>query len=94
MRTEVKDGRLLRKHKHNSPNLQDIEPDFGEVHDENKHCETLCAELTIAHLTTVQQSVLTAVVKKYWRVFRKKGVTTLVKDYECEIDTGNARPIR
>ena len=26
-------------------------------------------------------------------MFRKKGVTTPVKDYECEIDTGNDRPI-
>ena len=73
MLPEVKAGHLLRKRKHNSPNLQYIDPDFGEVHDENKYCETLCAELTIAHLTTVHQSVLTAVVKKYWRVFRKKG---------------------
>ena len=54
----------------------------------------LRAELTISHLTTFQQSVLTAVVKKYRRVFRKKGFTTPVKDCECEIYTGNARPIR
>ena len=25
-------------------------------------------------------------------MFIKKGVTTVVKDYECEIDTGHARP--
>ena len=91
---EVKDGRLLRKRKHNSPNLHDIDPDFGEVYDENKHGEILLAELTIAHITTVQKSVLTKVVKKYWRMFSKKGVTTTVKDYECEIDTDNARSIR
>ena len=35
-----------------------------------------------------------AVIKKYWRVFSKQGVTTPVKDYECEIDTGDAKPIR
>ena len=50
-------------------------------------------ELDVAHLTPFQQSVLTAVVKKYWRVFSKEGVTTPVKDYECEIDTGDANPI-
>ena len=94
MLTEVKAGHLLRKRKHNSPNLQEIDPDFGEVYNENKHGEILCAELTIAHLTTFQQSVLTAVVKKYWRVFSKNGVTTPVKYYECEIYTGNFRPIR
>ena len=91
---EVKAGRLLRKRKHNSPNLQDIDPDFGDIYDKNKHGEILRAELTIAHLTTVQQSVLTAGIKKYWHVFRKKGVTTLVKYYECKIDNGNVTPIR
>ena len=35
MLPEVKAGRLLRKRKHDSPNLQDIDPDFGEVYDEN-----------------------------------------------------------
>ena len=81
MLPEVKAGRLLRKRNHNSPNLQEIDPDFGGVYNENKHGEILCAELTIAHLTTFQQSVLTAVVNKYWRVFRKRGFTTSVKDY-------------
>ena len=94
MLPEVKAGHLLRNRKHNSPNLQDIDPDFGEVYDENKNGEILRAELTISHLTTVQQSVLTAPVKKYWRVFIKKEFTTPVKYYECEIDTGNYRPIR
>ena len=91
---EVKAGRILRKCNYNSNNLQEIDPDFGEVYDENKHGGILRSELTIAHLTTVQQYILNAFVKKYWRVFIKKRVTTPVKDYECEIDTGNARPIR
>ena len=75
----VKDERLLRKRKHNSPNLQYIDPDFEEEYYENKHGETLSAELTTAHITTFQQSVLTAVVKKYRRLFRKKLVTLPVK---------------
>ena len=37
---------------------------------------------------------MTAIIKKYWRVFSKQGVSTPVKDYECEIDTGDAKPIR
>ena len=86
-------GRLLRKRKNNSPHLEDIETDFGEVYDENKHGETLRAELTIYRLTTSQQAVLTKVVNKYWNVFSKQGVTTTIIDYECEIDNGNARPI-
>ena len=34
-----------------------------------------------------------AVIKKYWRMFSKEVVITPVKDYVCEIDTGNAKPI-
>ena len=54
MLPEIKTGRLLRKRKYNSPNLQGIDPDFVEVYDKNKHGEMLRAELTIAHLTTFQ----------------------------------------
>jgi hypothetical protein len=94
MLPEVKNGRLIRKRLHDSPKLQSIDPDFGEEYNEAKHGDILRAELNIAHLTPFQRSILTAVIKKYWRVFSKEGVTTPIKDYECEIDTGTARPIR
>ena len=94
MLPEVKAGRLIRKRVHDPPKIQDVDPNFGEEYDDAKHGEILRAELDIAHLTEFQQSVLTAVIKKYWRVFSKKGVTMPVKDYECEIDTGDAAPIR
>ena len=80
MLPEVKSGRLLKKCNNISPNLQDIDPDVGEEYDENKNGKTLRAELAIAHLTTFQQSVITAFVKKYWRVFSKKEVTKPFKD--------------
>ena len=57
------------------------------------HGAILCTELDVSHLTPPQQTVLTDLIKKYWRVFSKEGVTTHVKDYECEIDTGDAKPI-
>ena len=94
MLPEVKAGRLIRKRLHDPPKLQDVDPAFGVEFDEKLHGKMLKEELDIAHLTTFQQSVLTAVIKKYWRVFCKEGVTTPVKDYECEIDTGDASPIR
>jgi len=94
MLPDVKDGRLLRKRVHDPPKLQEIDPDFGEEYDEAKHGEILRAELNISHLTPMQKEILTAVIKKYWRVFSKKGVTKPVKGYECEIDTGNAKPIK
>ena len=94
MLLEVKNGILVRKRLHGPPKLQALDPDVGEDYDEAKHGDTLRAELNIDHLTPVQLSTLTAVIKKYWRVFSKEGVTTPVKDYECEIGTGTARPIR
>ena len=65
MLPEVKNGRLVRKGLHDPPNLQDVDPDFGEEYIESKHDETLPAELLITHLTPPQSSILTAVVKKY-----------------------------
>ena len=94
MLPDIKNGRLIRKRKHSPPNIQDVDPSFGEDYDEAKHGDTLRTELNVAHLTPFQQSILTAVIKKYWRVFSKKGVTTPVKDYGCEVDTGSARLIR
>ena len=94
MLPDVKDGKLIRKRVHDPPKLQDVDPEFREEFDKAKHGNLLRAELNIAHLTKFQQEILTAVIKKYWRVFSKKGVTTPVKDYECEIDMGDAKPIR
>ena len=76
MLPDVKDGRLSRKRLHETLDLQAIDPDFGEEYDEAKHGDTLRAELNIAHLTPFQRSTLTAVIKRYWRVFSKEGVTT------------------
>ena len=94
MLPEVKAGRLIRKRRHNPPGLCDVDPSFGEEFDEAKHGKVLRAELNVEHFTKFQQEILIAVIEKYWRVFSKEGVTTPVKDYECEIDTGDAKPIR
>ena len=69
-------------------------PAFGKYYDEAKHGQIFKEELNVDHLSPLQESILTAVAKKHWRVFSKKSVTTPVKDYECEIDTGDAKPIR
>ena len=78
MLPDVKDSRLIRKRLHEPPDLQAIDPDFREKYDEVKHGETLRPKLTIAQLTPFQRSTLTAVIKKYWRVFSKEGVTDVV----------------
>ena len=93
MLPEVKAGKLIRKRKHTAPPIDNIDPNFGVPYNEAKHGDILRSELDISHLTPSQQITLTDCIKKFWRVFSKEGVTTPVKDYECEIDTGNARPV-
>ena len=66
MLPDVKDGRLIHKRLHEPPNLQAIDPDFGEEYNVAKHGDTLRTELNIAHLTPFQRSTLTAIIKKYW----------------------------
>ena len=93
MLPEVKAGYLLCKWKHSAPPLTDIGPHFGVEYSKEIHGAMLHATLDVSCLTPPQQTVLTALIKKYWRVFSKKCVTTPIKDYECEIDTGDAKPI-
>ncbi len=93
MLPEVKTGALIRKRKHPAPPLHDINPNFGVEYDEEKHGDMLRSDLDVSHLTPDQQTTVMNLIKKYWRVFCKEGVTTPVKDYECEIDTVDAKPI-
>ena len=95
MLPSVKAGRLIRKRKHPAPSLSDIDPNFGVEYDESKHGDIIKADLLpkITHLTPEQQKIIVDVVKSKWRVFSKEGVVVPIKNYECEIDTGNAQPI-
>ena len=92
MLPEVKAGRLIRKRKHPAPPLTDIDPNFGVDYDETTHGTILRAELDVSHLIKPRQTVLTNLIKKYWCVFSREGVTTPVKDYECEINTVDTKP--
>ena len=93
MLPEVKAGHLIHKQKHADPPLTETDHNLGVEYNEKMHGAMLCDELDVSHLTSSQQITLTALIKQYWRVFSKEGITTPVKDYECEIDTGDAKPI-
>ena len=82
MLLEVNAGRLIRKRKHVTPPLTDIDPNFGVEYDELLHGSMLRKELDVSHLTPPQQATLTALIKRYWHVFSREGFTTQVKDYE------------
>ena len=69
-----------------------MDPNFGEEFNLATHGPEL-DQISLSHLTISQQSTLKSLLQKDWRIFSKKGVTVPVKDYQCEIDTGNARPV-
>ena len=85
-------GRLICKRLHPAPDINSVDINFGEVFDTVLHGPEL-AKLSLSHLTPPQRTTLLNLIKNYWRIFSKKGVTVPVKDYQCEIDTGRARPI-
>lgn len=89
----VSGGPILRKRKHPAPALDDIDPAFASQYVEAQHGAKLRKELDLSHLDPTIREQVYALVQKYWSVFDDKGQHVPVKDYECVIDTGNAKPI-
>jgi len=50
-------------------------------------------DIELSHLSLTLQEKLYQIIHDHWSVFDKKGVFVPVKNYECLIDTGSARPI-
>ena len=90
---KIKAGRLLHKHKYSAPNLTAVDLPFGKEYDEAVHGKTMRKELNLYHLSTIHQKADYEIIKKFWRVFSKKGVTGPVKDYKCRIDMISNSPI-
>ena len=86
-------GSVLRKRQHSAPPLDDIDPAFATTYVDAIHGERLRSELDLSHLDPSIQTQVLTLIKKYWSVFDDKGLFVPVKNYECIIDTGNARPI-
>jgi len=49
--------------------------------------------MDLSHLDPAIQEKLYQIIRDYWSVFDDKGVFVPMKNYECVIDTGSARPI-
>jgi hypothetical protein len=60
---------------------------------EGHHREHLHQELDLSHLDPPIHDQVYKLLQKYWSVFDKKGLFVPVKDYQCSINTGSARPI-
>lgn len=86
-------SRIIRKRLHPAPPVDQIDPMFHFPFDEAKHGEKLRKELKIDHLPPDVQIRLTDLIKKYWTIFAEEGLFVPVRDYECVIDTGTAKPI-
>ena len=86
-------GRIIRKRKHPAPQLDVIDPAFHATYNEALHGDRLRKELDIGHLPQDIQTQVYALFIEFWSVFDEKGLFVPVKDYECVIDTGSARPI-
>ena len=49
--------------------------------------------MDLSHLDLNLQSQVYDLIREFWPVFDERGVFVPVKNYECDIDTGTARPI-
>ena len=91
---DVDGGPILRKLRHPAPALDaDIDPAFHSLFVPAKHEDQMRKDLDLSHLDPDLQEKIYAIIRIYWSVFDEKGVFVPVKNYECVIDTGTARPI-
>jgi hypothetical protein len=87
-------GPILRKLRHPVPDFgEDVVPAFYAPFVPVKHKDQMLKDLDLSHLDPDLQERIYGIIQKYWSVFDEKGVFVPVKNYECVINTGTARPI-
>jgi len=87
-------GTILRKLKHPQPDLDaPIDPLYYLLFVAEKHEAKMRKDMDLSHLSPTLQEKVFQVIRDHWSVFDEKGVFVPVKNYECVIDTGSARPI-
>ena len=85
---------ILRKLLHPAPDLDGpVDPSFLSTFDPTIHEPQMRRDLDLSHLPLDIQEQVYNLVREFWSVFDTKGFTVPVKNYECIIDTGTARPI-
>jgi hypothetical protein len=87
-------GQILCKRRRLHEMRDSIDPAFDVPFDQAKHGDYLKETLHLDHLPLNKQTQVTNLIKKYWGVFRPEGMSIPVLDYECNIDTGTAAPVR
>jgi hypothetical protein len=84
---------ILCKRKHPAPPLNEIDPKFFTVYDEATHGKNLRKQLNLSQLDMSVRNQVYRLIQKYWSIFNNKGQFIPIRDYQCVIDTGKARPI-
>lgn len=85
---------ILRKLLHPLPALDSpVDTAFQSIFDPAVHESQMRAELDLSHLPVEIQDQVYSLIREFWSVFDGKGYTVPVRNYECIIDTGSARPI-
>ncbi len=91
---DIDGGPILRKLKHPKPDLNaPPDPAYHSPFIPEKHKAQMCQDMDLLHLDPDLHEQVYSLIHKFWSVFNGKGVFVPVKNYECIIDTGNARPI-
>jgi hypothetical protein len=87
-------GPILWKLKHLQPDLDaPIDPMYYLPFVAEKNEAQMRKDMDLSHLSPTLQNKLYQIIRDYWSVFDENGVFVPVKNYECVIDTGSARPI-
>jgi hypothetical protein len=89
----VDGGTILRKHKHPSLKLADVDPQFHAVYNKKLHGKQLRQDLNLSHLVPSLHAQVYGLIQKYYSVFADKSQFVPVKDYSCVINTGSAKLI-
>ncbi len=91
---DIDGGLILRKLKRPKPDLN-APPDhaYHLPFIPKKHEAQMHQDMDLLHLSPNLQEQVYGLIREYRSVFNSKGIFIPVKNYECVIDTGNARPI-
>jgi hypothetical protein len=90
----VDGGPILWKLKHPQPDLDaPIDPMYYSPFVAEKHEAQMHKDMDLSHLSPTLKNKLYQIIHDFWSVFDEKGVFVPVKNYECVIETGSARPI-
>jgi hypothetical protein len=88
-------GSVLRMLRHPMTNLDGpIDPRFDHPFIPEEHKDIMYKQADLSHLDPDQQEQVYNLIREFWSVlFEERGVFDPVKNYECIINTGTARPI-